>query len=380
MYRDERYADCTIHVIDDAEENWKEEDTVSKKRSQTTKSCTIPTEEIFRVNKTVLARCSDVLGDLLFLSKPQAHESDSMELEGTGVAFQELLRVAHDLEPEINDVNFVDVFRMAQKYEVYDLLDAVDVWMVKTAVSPFPALRAMDNAIMRVSENEEVLNQMVGACLKTVTMNLDTLIDADALLECSPTTLKVLVLQDYLRCDEEKFLLALIEWGKLNSKEVLQMIAPHLRYGVMSPEFFVDTVVPAGILQPGEVVELLSARTTSRPAKGFPNAHMPRNRRLEHWNDDDLDSNSESTASPHPSPSMSTAGAWGRAIDPRLFIAANSSTTSTPLSTCEGVVVRSALQSARNAFKSSRTCRDPPSIHSSARRSRCDTAAPLRVR
>jgi hypothetical protein len=358
MFKDDRYADCTVRVVH------------------------AESSEDFRVNRTILARSSDVLADIFFGQKPQKNEEDAAEeahcLEGTSAAFQELLRTAYDLEPDINERNFVDIFRMAQTYEVYDLLDAVDIWMVRTAVSPLPALRAMNHAILTVSEGEEELNQMVGACLKTVASNLETLIDAEALLECSPPTLKLLVLQDYLRCDEEKLLLALVEWEKLHDSGMLQTIAPYMRYSVMSPEFFVDTVVPAGILQPGEVVELLSARTTSRPARGFPNAHLPRNKRPEHGGADDdeqSDSGTEATGSPLQSPLMS-GGAWGQAIDPRFFIAANStnSTSSTPLGSCDGVVVRSALQSARNAFKTSR-CRDTPPV---PRRPRCDGA--LRVR
>merc|ERR1711988_1323153 len=59
----------------------------------------------------------------------------------------------------------------------------------------------------------------------------------------------------------------------------MREILPHIRFNTMSPDFFVDKVVPSGVLNKKEIVELLSARTTGRPAPRFPEANLPRYRR-----------------------------------------------------------------------------------------------------
>eukprot|EP00929_Paragymnodinium_shiwhaense_P085016 TRINITY_DN45492_c0_g1_i3.p1 TRINITY_DN45492_c0_g1~~TRINITY_DN45492_c0_g1_i3.p1 ORF type:complete len:231 (-),score=60.36 TRINITY_DN45492_c0_g1_i3:61-753(-) len=134
MFKDERYADCTVRVG------------------------TAASSETFRTNRTLLARCSEVFGKMLFEQRPQADKDAEVHLPGcSAAAFRQLLRCAHDLEPAICEANFVEVFQLAQKYEVEELRDAVGDWMKMAAARPVTALRAIDAAAsLAASLDEEV--------------------------------------------------------------------------------------------------------------------------------------------------------------------------------------------------------------------------------
>jgi len=130
---------------------------------------------------------------------------------------------------------------------------------------------------------------------------------SNALQNCSPPTVLLLVQQDNLCCEEERLWIALLAWGRQQGEQksnALKILAPYVRFNAMSSEFFVDSVVSSGVLEPSEVVELLSARTTGRPSKTFPGAHKPRTEISNKGNwkpaldDDDEDSDILDAAAP----------------------------------------------------------------------------------
>lgn len=278
MFDNERYADCTVRVGPAA------------------------TCETFRANRTLLARCSDVFGKMFFEQRMQEECSAEVHIpDTTGEAFKELIRCSHDLEPEIHAINFVDVFRLAQKYDVEELRDAVIDWLKDSLAKPALALRALDAAEARgvtvraggapaggkaaAAEDvflgdamEDELSRMLDSCLQTVVAQAEVLLDAGALFGCSAATVALLVQQENLCCDEEHLWCNLMHWAEdQDGKETLRAVAPYVRFNIMSSEFFVDEVVPTGVLEPREVVELLSSRATGRPTASFPDALLHRN-------------------------------------------------------------------------------------------------------
>lgn len=282
MFNEERYCDLTVNVG-------------------------LPNEKVecFRANRVLLARCSEVLGAILF----GGTEGSSKEVHlpnCSAAAFQEILRCAYDLGPEISEVNFVDVYRAARSYEIEELQEALAEWMTGVTNSPGMALRALNAAEARrkagsaalqkpAAENassahahnedddeEEELDAMLGCCLQSILGHAEALITGGGLLGCEPSTVELLTKQDSLNCSEETLWLGLLQWGETQPAGSLRQLAAHVRFNVMSSNFFVDNVVPSGVLEPGEVVELLSARTTGRPAESFPSADKKRRAESHH--------------------------------------------------------------------------------------------------
>lgn len=273
MYGVDKFTDCTV--------------------------CVGPAEasETFRANRVLLARCSDVLGHML-----QKESSAEVRIpDCTGEAFKELVRCSYDIGPEIKATNFVDVFRLAQRYDVEDLREAVTDWIGNALANPALALRAVDAAQARgvttrrggapgsssddagVSGNaarvEEELFHMLEGCLHSAAMRAEGLLDDGALFGCSAATVSLLVQQENLCCDEEHLWCSLMHWaGDQGGRDALRSVLPHVRFNIMSSDFFVDDVVPAGVLEPVEVMELLSSRATGRPTPSFPDAALPRRR------------------------------------------------------------------------------------------------------
>mmetsp|Transcript_89852 Transcript_89852/g.253395 ORF Transcript_89852/g.253395 Transcript_89852/m.253395 type:complete len:458 (+) Transcript_89852:96-1469(+) len=256
MYNDEKYSDCLVRVGP------------------------VGCEESFRANRTLLARCSEVFGKMFFEQCMQEERDAEVHIaDCSGVAFRALLQCAHDLEPVVDDKNFVEVFQLGRKYEVEELMVAVQRWMDEASSIPTMALRALD-AAESLSESivEEEVAEMLAACINTVVSNGEELLDDDAFLSCTPWTLRRLLQQERFRCDEEHLWMSLVKWGKLQAEGEgsLRALTPFVRFNLMSPEFFVDNVVSAGILEDTQVVSLLSARATGREAVGFHDVDIPR--------------------------------------------------------------------------------------------------------
>lgn len=343
MFNDEKFSDCVVQVgpVDG-------------------------TKETFRVNRTVLARCSEVFGKMFF----EDERREEVQIDDFSVpAFKELVRCAYDLIPEIHEENFAEVLRIARAYEVHELIEAVEDWMAAAELSPRLALRALDGALNAESRSgiENDLDELIEICLNVVANNFENLLDHGVLKGCSPKALITLVQRDNLCCDEESLWLALVAWDEIHQKPgVLQSLAPYLRYNVMRPAFFVDSVVPVGVLQPNEVVELLSSRTTRRPAASFPCAHIPRRprgtppiqARIKDDDDDSRSSSFERESSAGAGLVVHGGGVWGNnVVDPRMFVsvASLSSIASSSNAAGEHIAARAtALSSARNNFKSRR--------------------------
>jgi len=300
MYDNEKYADCTIRVGP------------------------IGQCHAFYANRTLLARCSEVFGVMLFEQQMQEERNAEVHIpDCSESAFRELLRCAHDMEPDVDEANFVEIFHLARKYDVEELFDAVGDWMLEAAASPLLALKAVDAAqasgvtpqsLKRGGSssscagpvsNEEALEHMLDGCLRTVLLYPEVILETDGLHGLSLATMLLLVQQDGLSLCEEQLWWALLKWGQEVSVEdrtaSLCELLPHLRFTVMSSEFFVDHVVPSGILQPTEVVDLLSARTTGRPARMFPQAHVQRTGWQEDDDNSDIDEASQFSISRLPS-------------------------------------------------------------------------------
>eukprot|EP00928_Gymnodinium_smaydae_P039307 TRINITY_DN26871_c0_g2_i2.p1 TRINITY_DN26871_c0_g2~~TRINITY_DN26871_c0_g2_i2.p1 ORF type:complete len:383 (+),score=85.49 TRINITY_DN26871_c0_g2_i2:206-1354(+) len=379
---------------------------------------------------------------MLFAKPTQGDGERTAELhiqDASGRAFLELLRCAHDLEPEISEENFIDVFRVARKFDVQELHEAIALWMLEATRFPPLALRALDAAHARErgaaegSEkvvDEEELEEMLEACLHTVTLHFESLLEERALEGISARTLELLVRRSDLNCDEERLWLALVAWEERNKTpvaegedSVLRRLAPYLRFNVMSPEFFVDRVVPSGILEPAQVVGLLSARATARPAAGFPEAHLQRGAvlRARQWDvvrdeDSETDSATEvvpsmqqrlapgssSDLSDGNGPSGSVAGASrdaagvsregsgrdsglaaggrqgsgaGLGIDPRLFVAAAAAASTGDVAAGRANALNSARNVAKTSHRRSHADGSGGSVPAVARRSRGDVSA-----
>eukprot|EP00927_Polykrikos_kofoidii_P045798 TRINITY_DN39920_c0_g1_i1.p1 TRINITY_DN39920_c0_g1~~TRINITY_DN39920_c0_g1_i1.p1 ORF type:complete len:465 (+),score=83.28 TRINITY_DN39920_c0_g1_i1:46-1440(+) len=288
MYADvEKFADITVQIGGDTENSTSEATT-------------------FRANRTLLARCSEVLASDLFDQRSGDWERDSViHLRDCSVAaFEELLRCAHDIEPDVTEDNFLEVFQLARKYEVEELLCAVVDYLLEAAASPAGALRVLeaaqrDNALAGLTltapagadagsggedgsgaiSPEQELVQLLHRCLDTVAWHFESLLDSGALVDCSSATVALLTRQEHLCCDEERLWTELLRWSERQELGALRDLAPHIRFNTMSSDFFVDRVVPSGALDSKEVVDLLSARTTGRPARSFPEADIPRESR-----------------------------------------------------------------------------------------------------
>lgn len=253
MFGDERYTDCVIHAGAEG------------------------AVEIFRANRTLLARCSMVFGKMLFEQTMRERDGEIHIADCNGSAFRQLLRCSHDLEPEITEANFVEVFQLARKYDVEELLQAARDWMAIASTTPAAALRALDAAECHAGSTvEEELAEVLNCCLQTVLSNGEALLDDSAFLECALPTMLRLLQQECFCCDEERLWLSLTRWVQRQPEGALRSVVPHVRFNVMSPEFFVDKVVPTAVLDDQQVVELLSARVTRRSTPSFPNADMPR--------------------------------------------------------------------------------------------------------
>lgn len=235
-------------------------------------------EELFRANKTLLARSSVVFGKMLFEQPMQERGGGEIRIaDCSGAAFRQLLRCCYDLTPEISEENFVEVFQLARKYDVEELFQSVREWMAAAVASPEWALRALDRAeAYSGSVVEEELAEVLEACLRTVSCHGEALLEDASMLGCSMSTMLRLLRQECFRCDEERLWLSLVRWAEKQSPDALRTVVPYVRFNVMSPEFFVDRVVPAGVLDDKQVVELLSARVTRRTPPSFPSADMPR--------------------------------------------------------------------------------------------------------
>lgn len=236
------------------------------------------TEETFRANKTLLARCSVVFGKMFFEQQMRESGGEVRIADCSVGAFKQLLRCSYDLPPELSEDNFVEVFQIARKYEVEELLMAAREWMALVVTCPSAAIRALDSAeAFAGSTVEEELAEVIEGCLRTVTFHGEAVLDDDALLDCGLPTMLRLLRQECFRCDEERLWLTLVRWAERQpQKDALRMLVPYLRFNVMSPEFFVDRVVPEGVLDDTQVVELLCARITRRCAPSFSSADMPR--------------------------------------------------------------------------------------------------------
>eukprot|EP00927_Polykrikos_kofoidii_P065575 TRINITY_DN61311_c0_g1_i1.p1 TRINITY_DN61311_c0_g1~~TRINITY_DN61311_c0_g1_i1.p1 ORF type:complete len:472 (-),score=75.17 TRINITY_DN61311_c0_g1_i1:276-1691(-) len=254
MWDDERYSDCIVRVGPPGE------------------------EETFRANRTLLARCSEVFGKMLFeQAMLEERDSEVHISDCSTVAFTQMLRCSHDLDPEITEKNFVEVFQLARKYNVAELFDAVTYWMADAASSPTTALRALDAAGgLSGSTIEEEVADMLDNCIQTVVSNFEALLEDTAFLSCTTTTMARLLCQEFLCCEEEHLWLSLLRWSEHQPEGNLKLLTKHLRFNVMSPEFFVDRVVPVAVLEDKEVVELLCARATGRSSGIFQDADVPR--------------------------------------------------------------------------------------------------------
>eukprot|EP00929_Paragymnodinium_shiwhaense_P016883 TRINITY_DN12557_c0_g1_i1.p1 TRINITY_DN12557_c0_g1~~TRINITY_DN12557_c0_g1_i1.p1 ORF type:complete len:563 (-),score=117.74 TRINITY_DN12557_c0_g1_i1:54-1742(-) len=270
-----------------------------------------------RVNRTLLARCSSKLGKLLFQGDSAAAEVKLPQFSAE--AFQQLLHCAHDMQPHVYEGNFVEVFKLAADFDVEDLLEALGNWMAEALVSPCLALRAIDAARLHglglqtadsssngqdvptarqnlglsapstPDQTQEELTEFLQRCLLTAAQHCEVLLRAGAFCggterhqaadpgedggrRSAPETIAALLQHSCLSCDEEKLWLELVKWSEGQGCDTLRSLAPYMRFNVMSSEFFVDRVVPSGVLQPDEVVELLGSRATGRPAPRFPHA------------------------------------------------------------------------------------------------------------
>eukprot|EP00929_Paragymnodinium_shiwhaense_P108443 TRINITY_DN74767_c0_g1_i1.p1 TRINITY_DN74767_c0_g1~~TRINITY_DN74767_c0_g1_i1.p1 ORF type:complete len:447 (-),score=55.35 TRINITY_DN74767_c0_g1_i1:29-1369(-) len=233
-----------------------------------------------RANRTLLARCSDVLDEILFSqARPARNDLTSAEFELAGcseAAFRELQRCAYDIEPVIEDKNFVEVFRFSKKYMVDELSEAVLAFLDTAASSATFSLRVLDAALVAGAETDDELAPRLHACLSAAVQYGETLLESGALLTCAQATILTILQHEKFNCLEENLWHMLIQWQETRPPGALRQIVPYLRFNTMSPNFFVDTVVPSGVLEAKEVVELLSARTTGRPAPRFPQANVPR--------------------------------------------------------------------------------------------------------
>lgn len=253
MFGDERYTDCVVHAGPS--------DAV----------------ETFSANRTLLARCSPVFGKMLFEQRLIERNGEIFIEDCGGSAFRQLIRCSHDLEAEVSETNFVEVFQLARKYDVDELLQATRKWMDEAAACPVAALKALNAAERYIGSTvEEELAAVLENCLQTVLSHGEALLEDDSFLSCSLPTMLRLLQQECFCCDEEHLWLALARWAPKHADGSLKEVLPYVRFNVMSPEFFVDSVVPMSILDDGQVVELLSARATRRLAASFMNADMPR--------------------------------------------------------------------------------------------------------
>eukprot|EP01084_Bolivina_argentea_P156221 272240_1 len=230
-------------------------------------------ETKFNVNRIFLASVSPVFAAMLFgkMKESELHSEVIIEdLEPS--AFESIINFAYCNDPKIDEHNVIAVYTVADRYQI----ETLQQWCVEY----FRSSLNESNLCKHLNQCTQLnLTAIITEChdfIQREQTECDKIMKSDGFKNIGIKTMRELIKNDHFEVNEDKLWESIVKWAEHNSSDdcknddskinektctkldLLKSVHDLVRFGLMSGEFFVASVIPENVLSKDETILILS--------------------------------------------------------------------------------------------------------------------------